>query len=69
MAVPIGAEPNPVGTPNALFEFQTITTVPQNNVFSYAPSADGQRFLISVFATDAQPTLDVILNWPASLKK
>src|SRR6266566_1750885 len=29
----------------------------------YSPSADGQRFLVEVFASNAQPTLEVILNW------
>ena len=63
VSVPIGAAPNPVGTPKPLFEFQTITTVQQQNSFAYSPSADGQRFLISVYATESQPSLEVILNW------
>ena len=63
MSVPIGAAPNPAGTPTPLFEFRSQTTVPQQNVFLYAPAADGQRFLINVFATEAQPSLEVILNW------
>jgi hypothetical protein len=32
-------------------------------VFLYSPAANGQRFLINVFATEAQPSLEVILNW------
>ncbi len=67
--MPIGPMPNPIGTPKVLLEFQTGLTVQQANRFAYAPSADGQRFLVSEFATEVQPTLDVILNWPASLKK
>jgi Tol biopolymer transport system component len=63
MAAPIGRAPNPVGVPRALFEFETVIIVPQGNQFSYAPSADGQRFVINVLATDARPSLDVILNW------
>jgi eukaryotic-like serine/threonine-protein kinase len=63
MSVPIGAVPNPAGTPKLLFEFQSLTTVPQANVFAYSPVADGQRFLINVYATEAQPSLEVILNW------
>jgi hypothetical protein len=46
-----------------LFEFQALVTVPQANVFLYSPSANGQRFLINVYATEAQPSLEVILNW------
>jgi eukaryotic-like serine/threonine-protein kinase len=69
MAVPIGTATNPVGTPKTLFEFQATLTVSQYNAFAYSSSADGQRFLINVFATDAQPSLDVLLNWPSSLRK
>ena len=63
MSVPIGAAPNPAGPPMPLFEFQSLNTVPQINVFLYSPAADGQRFLINVYATEAQPSLEVILNW------
>ena len=63
MSVPIGAAPNPAGTPRLLFEFRSQATVPQANAFLYSPAADGQRFLINVFATEAQPSLEVILNW------
>jgi Tol biopolymer transport system component len=63
MSVPIGAVPNPAGTPKLLFEFQSLTTVPQENIFTYSPAADGQRFLINVYATEAQPSLELILNW------
>ena len=63
MSVPIGAAPNPVGTPQPLFEFEALMSVPQANVFLYSPAADGQRFLINVYATRAQPSLEVLLNW------
>jgi hypothetical protein len=66
MSVPIGSGPSPAGTPKLLFEFQSFLTVPQANVFTYSPSADGQRFLINVIATDVQPSLEVILNWAGS---
>jgi hypothetical protein len=46
-----------------LFEFQSTYTVPQANVFLYSPAADGQRFLINVYATEAQPSLELIQNW------
>jgi Tol biopolymer transport system component len=53
----------PMGTPMPLFEFQAQTTVPQQNAFVYSPSADGQRFLVNAYATEAQPSLEVLLNW------
>ena len=39
------------------------------NAFLYSPSADGQRFLVNTYATDSQSSLDVLINWPASLAK
>jgi serine/threonine protein kinase len=63
MSAPIGSVANPAGTPKLLFEFQSVGTIPQANVFLYSPAADGQRFLINVFATDAQPSLELIQNW------
>jgi hypothetical protein len=63
MSVPIIAVSIPFGTPTSLFEFQSLTAQPQNNRFLYSPSADGQRFLINVYATEAQPSLEVLLNW------
>jgi serine/threonine protein kinase/Tol biopolymer transport system component len=52
-----------VGTPKALFEFRALGTVSEANVFLYSPSADGQRFLATVQASDEEPTLNVITNW------
>ena len=63
MAAAIGQAPNPVGKPQTLFEFQTFVILPQGNQFSYAPSDDGQRFVINAHSTPARPTLDLILNW------
>jgi serine/threonine protein kinase len=63
MSVPIGTATNPAGTPKLVFEFQSNSTVVEANEFLYSPAADGQRFLINVFATDEQPSLEVILNW------
>jgi hypothetical protein len=69
MSVPLVASPNPLGTPKPLFEFQSSGTLPQANVFLYSPSADGRRFLIKVFATEAQPSLEVVLNWRGKLRR
>jgi Tol biopolymer transport system component len=63
MAVPISDGPNPVGMPKALFEFRTLLYAPGADLWSYAASPDGQRFLLDRYASDAQPTLDVIFNW------
>ena len=63
VSVPIGTPPNLLGTPRPLFEVQTVSTVPQANVFLYVPSADGQRFLVSVFASDVNPTFEMLLGW------
>jgi Tol biopolymer transport system component len=60
MAVPIQA--GTVGVPQPLFDLNSMTIVPSNNVFVYAPAQDGQRFLVDMFASDETPTLDVILN-------
>jgi len=35
----------------------------------HSPSPDGQRFLVNAYGADPQPLLDVLVNWPASLKK
>jgi hypothetical protein len=69
MAVPIGAGPTPIGTPTRLFEVQLTSSVIGANSFRYAPSADGQRFLVSAYVTNVRPSIDLLLNWPASLKK
>jgi len=62
-AVPIGAAAAPVGQATPLFDVVTLGTLSPANVFVYAPAPDGQRFLVDMLASDAQPTLDVILNW------
>jgi eukaryotic-like serine/threonine-protein kinase len=70
IAVPINeTSDNPLGTPRSLFEFAGLGNIPESNAFLYSPSADGQRFLVNAHATDSQSSLDVLLNWPASLAK
>ena len=46
-----------------LFGFHGLTVVPTFNNFLYAPSADGQRFLVHVQPSDAEATVNVITNW------
>lgn len=70
MAVPFNeTAENPLGTPRPLFEFTAQSNTPEGNSFVYSPSADGQRFLVNVYTADRQPSLDVLINWPASLAK
>jgi Tol biopolymer transport system component len=60
---------NPLATPRSLFEFTALGSIPEANAFLYSPSADGQRFLVNTYAADSQSSLDVLINWPASLAK
>ena len=66
MAVPMQQGPDGLlqaGVPKALFAPQMRGTVPQANLFSYGPSADGQRFLMNILPDASEPTLNVITNW------
>jgi len=64
MAVPVVIGPDvTVGAPRELFGAAGMT--------GYAPSSDGQRFLVNVpaDATGATaPPITVVLNWGAGLK-
>lgn len=62
VAFAAGARP-PVGAPQRLYEFHGNTRLPRANQFTYSPSNDGQRFLLSTASGQEQPSLDVILNW------
>jgi serine/threonine protein kinase len=66
MAVPIETGARPVGPSRQLFEFASLGILPPGNSFLYAPAPDGRRFLLDMFASDARPTFDVILNWRSS---
>jgi Tol biopolymer transport system component len=69
MAIAIGTDfDHLLGTPRLLFEFSSVGTIPELNRFQYSPAADGQRFLVNAHATDAPPSVDVLLNWPASVR-
>ena len=56
------------GVPVALFRFTAVGVVPQNNVWLYAPSPDGQRFLMAVAVETAAPAIHVITNWLKATK-
>jgi len=68
MAVDVTAgERFEAGTPKALFRMRLAMDFDFNH---YAVSADGQRFLVTTPAGEAaSPTITVVLNWPAALKK
>ena len=66
MAVPMHADSRggiSAGVPVALFRFSANTSSPQNNEWKYAPSPDGQRFLVLADAETAAPAIHVITNW------
>jgi Tol biopolymer transport system component len=54
------------GSPKALFE-GAPATIPE--FFLYQPTADGQRFLVTVPVNEAPPRLTVVLNWRARSNK
>ncbi len=71
MAVPMHADSRggiSAGVPVALFRFSANLFGPQNNVWQYAPSPDGQRFLVAVDAETAAPAIHVVTNWLKATK-
>ena len=72
MAVPIhtiGAATFQAGAPKPLFDFVYPGIVPQYNVFGYAVAADGRRFLVNPSVNPITTTLNVIVNWEASVSR
>jgi Tol biopolymer transport system component len=57
------------GAVTALFKTALPTTISGYRM-DYAPSADGQRFVMKVPVEDARPpSITVVLNWPALIRK
>ena len=55
------------GIPRALFDLSAVRPIPRNG---YAVAGDGQRFLfVSQIVETAPPSLAVVLNWTADLKR
>jgi hypothetical protein len=54
------------GTPRPLFDTQ-LSRVPLRQ--TYEVSADGQQFLLQVPAERPGSSINVVLNWPALLKR
>ena len=67
VAIP-GGDVLDAGTPRALFDVRVPLT---GNPFrsNYAVTADGLRFLINTWVEPAPPPIDVVVNWPALLRK
>ena len=58
------------GSPVALFQTHRRQPVASYDLFSYAVSGDGNRFLIATKVEDAKPApLSVFLNWTAAIEK
>ena len=58
------------GTPVRLFQTTVAGPLGTGHRFPYAVSADGQRFLMYVNDQHAPPpSISVIVNWPALIKK
>jgi serine/threonine-protein kinase len=55
-----------VGLPRPLFQINSDVLFARS---SYAPTRDGQRFLINSFVGIDGPTMAVVTNWPALLPK
>ena len=67
MSVKVDAGPS-FGAPQPLFQ----TRVPAgviNNRTHYVPGRDGSRFLINMALDGQTPSINVIVNWAATMKK
>ncbi len=59
-----GAQPI-IGTPQALFTVENTVLV--GTLFDAAP--DGQHFLVNTVPSEAATPIELVINWPAGLKK
>jgi len=60
------------GSPRPLFVVRAVASsflFAVSTPSSYAAAADGQRFLLNTPAEAAPTPMQVVLNWPAALKK
>ena len=62
-SVPLGIDGRMAGPHQRLFDFANIIAAPERNEFAYAPTSDGQQFVVDVFAAPTKPALHVVLNW------
>ena len=55
--------------PKALFRVKTSGWTPELNFNSFVPSADGQRFLVAAYSSDARVSMHLVTNWRRLLQK
>lgn len=69
-AIPVKPGPTPdFGPPEALFEISTEARAAVHSIMRFDVTPDGQRFLIPVITGGERPSIVVVQNWEASLKK
>jgi hypothetical protein len=67
-AVPVRAvRPIEFGPPAALFQFFSSERGIPTNTTSYDVTSDGQRFIVSAVVRQSDPSINMLLNWPALL--
>jgi dipeptidyl aminopeptidase/acylaminoacyl peptidase len=65
-AVPVRSmEPLEFGPPVALFQFFSSIRGAPAGIPSYDITPDGQRFIVSSIVRQTDPSIEVLLNWPA----
>ena len=57
------------GQPKALFRVKASLWTPELNFNSFVPSADGQRFLVPAYSSDARFSMHLVTNWRRLLQK
>jgi eukaryotic-like serine/threonine-protein kinase len=67
MSVAVGAGPS-FGSPQALFQTQVPVGI-TNNRTHYVPTRDGRRFLVNTALDAPAPSINVVVNWTATIKK
>jgi hypothetical protein len=69
VSVEFATEELRTGAETELFGTRIRNFVPQSNIFSYSPAANGQRFLVNMTASDVEPTLNVISSWQSIIRR
>ena len=67
MSVAVGAGPM-FGPPKALFQTRVPAGVSANRTH-YVPSRDGRRFLVNTALDAPAPSINVVVNWTATIKR
>ena len=55
--------------PAALFRVNANVWTPELNFNTFAPSPDGQRFLVPAYGSDARFSMHLVTNWRRLLQK